>query len=75
MTQFNSGWDPAPDGDFIARLGSNQLADGSFVHVPVIEGAKRDEGTSFSPQGINTTADFVYYLDIESSDFAIGKRL
>lgn len=74
-TEFNSGWKPAPDGDFIARLGSEQLADGSFVHVPVIEGANTDEGTAFSPQGINTTADFVYYLNSEFPALATGTEV
>ncbi|KAE8445564.1 hypothetical protein EG329_013328 [Mollisiaceae sp. DMI_Dod_QoI] len=58
-TKFNSGWNPTIDGDFIVRLGSEQLADGSFVHVPIISGANSDEGTSFSPQGVNSVADFV----------------
>jgi acetylcholinesterase len=74
-TEFNSGWNPAFDGDFIARLGSEQLADGSFVRVPVISGAKTDEGTAFSPQGINNTADFVHYLNSESQVFSEGFKL
>jgi len=65
-TEFNSGWNPAFDGDFVARLGSEQLTDGSFVHVPLISGANTDEGTAFSPLGIDNTADFVYYLNSES---------
>jgi hypothetical protein len=74
-TEFNSGWGPAFDGDFIARLGSEQLADGSFVHIPVISGANTDEGTAFSPLGINETADFVYYLNSESSNLTSGNAL
>jgi acetylcholinesterase len=58
-TEFNSDWNPALDGDFIARLGSEQLADGSFVHVPIISGANSDEGTAFGPVGVNTVDDFI----------------
>ncbi|TIA07895.1 alpha/beta-hydrolase [Aureobasidium pullulans] len=53
-----SNWQPIVDGDFIARWGSQQLAEGAFVHVPIIDGANSDEGTSFSPVGANTTQDF-----------------
>jgi carboxylesterase type B len=66
-TDFRGGWNPALDGDFIARYGSEQLADGSFVHVPVIEGANSDEGVSFSPLGVNSTADIEKYLNTTSS--------
>ncbi|PSK43981.1 hypothetical protein B9Z65_1698 [Elsinoe australis] len=65
-TQFNSGWNPTIDGDFIARRGSEQLADGSFVKVPIIDGANSDEGTAFGPLGINTEADFVSKLNTTS---------
>lgn len=58
-TTFASGWNPTLDGDFIARLGSEQIADGAFVHVPIISGANSDEGTAFSPVGIDTVDDFV----------------
>jgi len=66
-TQFNSEWNPTLDGDFIARYGSEQLADGSFVHVPIISGANSDEGVSFSPMGINSTADIEALLNTTSS--------
>jgi acetylcholinesterase len=64
-TEFNNNWSPALDGDFIARLGSEQFADGSFVHVPIIDGANSDEGQSFSPTGVNTVDDFVALLNSE----------
>ncbi|KAG9531525.1 alpha/beta-hydrolase, partial [Aureobasidium melanogenum] len=67
-TDFSGGWNPALDGDFIARYGSEQLADGSFVHVPIINGANSDEGVSFSPLGINSTADLEMYLNTTSSE-------
>lgn len=49
---------PYIDGDFIADYGSKQLADGRFVKVPILDGANSDEGSAFSPRGINTTEDF-----------------
>jgi len=66
-TDFSGGWNPALDGDFIARYGSEQLADGHFVKVPIIEGANSDEGVSFSPLGINSTADIEKKLNTTSS--------
>ncbi|QIW99505.1 hypothetical protein AMS68_005023 [Peltaster fructicola] len=56
-----SNWNPVVDGDFIQRWGSIQLNQGDFVHVPIIDGANTDEGTSFGPTGINTTAQFAAY--------------
>ncbi|XMA10189.1 hypothetical protein WAI453_002980 [Rhynchosporium graminicola] len=47
-TSFISEWFPIVDGDFTARHGSEQMADGSFVHVPIITGTNSDEGTSFA---------------------------
>ena len=46
---FNDGnrWAPIIDGDFIQGLQSEQLANGKFVHVPIIDGANSDEGTAF----------------------------
>ncbi|KAL2061423.1 hypothetical protein VTL71DRAFT_7696 [Oculimacula yallundae] len=66
-TSFNSGWNPAIDGDFIARYSSDQMADGSFVHVPIISGANSDEGTSFSPTPVNSEAAFTSFLNVTSS--------
>ena len=62
-TEFNSGWNPTLDGDFIARYTSLQLADGDFVHVPIISGANSDEGTAFGPDGVNSTADVEAYIE------------
>jgi len=53
---ITSAFSPAIDGDFLQRYGSVQLAEGDFVKVPIIDGANSDEGTSFSPVGINSTA-------------------
>lgn len=57
-----TGFGPILDGDFIQKRTSLQLEAGEFVHVPIIEGANSDEGTAFSPQGVNTTADFTRFL-------------
>lgn len=54
-----SVWAPMVDGDFIQKATSIQLAEGDFVHVPIISGANSDEGTAFSPQGVNTEQDFL----------------
>lgn len=59
-------WFPYLDGDFAARYGSVQLAEGDFVHVPIISGANSDEGTAFGPYGINTQAEFIQGLESES---------
>ncbi|KAH6889677.1 Alpha/Beta hydrolase protein, partial [Thelonectria olida] len=64
-TALSGSWWPKIDGDFVARHSSEQLADGSFVKVPIIVGANTDEGTSFAPKGINTTAGF--RANLESS--------
>ena len=49
---------PFKDDDIVADYGSKQLADGRFVKVPIINGANSDEGSAFSPKGINNTEDF-----------------
>ncbi|KAK4982812.1 hypothetical protein LTR66_009081 [Elasticomyces elasticus] len=66
-TQFSLGYNPTVDGDFITRYGSLQLADGHFVHVPIISGANSDEATGFGQLDVNTPADFVYYLNTTTS--------
>lgn len=57
------GFGPKIDNDFIARHSSQQLADGSFVQVPIIIGANSDEGTAYAPRSLNTTTDFMGYLN------------
>lgn len=51
-------WLPQIDGDIIQRHSSQQVVDGSFVRVPIILGANSDEGTPFSPLGMNNTQAF-----------------
>lgn len=59
-------WPPALDHDFVADYPTNQIANGNFVHVPIIIGENSDEGSSFGsgqgPNGgpVNTDADFAY---------------
>ena len=52
------GFLPVTDGDFIQDYGSAQLSRGEFVKVPIIVGTNSDEGASFAPYSINTTAQF-----------------
>ncbi|KAF1957353.1 alpha/beta-hydrolase [Byssothecium circinans] len=54
-TAFQRVWWPQIDGDIIKRHSSQQLAEGSFIHVPILIGATTDEGTSFTPPGANST--------------------
>ncbi|ETN45761.1 uncharacterized protein HMPREF1541_09594 [Cyphellophora europaea CBS 101466] len=61
-TSARGVWTPRIDGDLIARHSSEQLADGSFVHVPIMIGATADEGTPYAPRNINSTEDFRQWL-------------
>lgn len=54
---------PVIDGDFIVAPATTQLQRGSFVHVPHIIGCNTDEGASFGPRQINTTDQFLAYLE------------
>lgn len=53
---------PVLDGDFIQKRTSIQMANGEFVHVPIISGANSDEGTAFSPSPVNTTEDLYTFM-------------
>ncbi|EXJ59992.1 triacylglycerol lipase [Cladophialophora yegresii CBS 114405] len=52
-------WGMVVDNDFTIATGTRQLLDGKFVKVPLLHGRNSDEGTSFSPKGINTTEQFL----------------
>jgi len=54
---------PVIDGDFIVDHAVTQLERGCFVHVPYIIGCNSDEGTGFGPKQINTTDQFLAYLE------------
>lgn len=51
------------DGDLVQHSASIQYQQGQFVKVPYLVGANADEGTMFGPHGINTTTDFLNYLN------------
>lgn len=55
-------WVPAIDHDIIQGFTSTQLVTGNFVKVPIISGTNTDEGTAFSPLGIDTETDFINVL-------------
>ena len=61
-TLNTTGFMPSLDGDFIQKRTSIQLAEGDFVHVPIISGANSDEGTAFSPSPVNTTEDLFNFM-------------
>ena len=55
--QTSTTWNPIVDGDFLTAYPSDLMAQGTFVHVPILDGANTDEGVSFSVKGLdNTTA-------------------
>lgn len=60
---YNTSFQATVDGDFIEKDTSIQLADGDFVHVPIISGFNTDEGTLFAPYGINDDAGFLHWLE------------
>lgn len=56
-------YNPYIDGDFIQGPPSAALTAGQFVRVPIITGTNTDEGTSPGPAPVDTTADFVAYIE------------
>ena len=58
QTGISDGWTPQVDNDIIVRQSSDQIRDGAFVRVPMIIGANTDEGSFFTPQGMNDTKAF-----------------
>ena len=65
-----TGWRPVVDGDIDSGYGSQLLAAGNYVHVPIISGANSDEGTLWGPTGINTSDQFYAYLQGEAIESA-----
>lgn len=62
-TSANGAWFPVLDNDFLTTLPSKQLAQGRFVHVPIIVGANTDEGASdVSARDIDTTQDVEAFI-------------
>ncbi|RSM16696.1 hypothetical protein CDV31_004468 [Fusarium ambrosium] len=69
-------YQPLVDGDFIAVSGIKQLKEGAFVKVPFIIGDNTDEGTTFSPFGINTEAELRSFLsELEFSEQDVSTLL
>lgn len=64
-----SGFWPSVDGDFIARPTLDQLSTGNFVKVPYLAGDNSDEGTAFSPFGVNSDSQLFDVL----SQFGLDK--
>ncbi|KAF5858013.1 hypothetical protein ETB97_004978 [Aspergillus alliaceus] len=62
---------PAVDQDLVRGPGSDQLERHEFVKVPILAGTNTDEGTSFGPTGINSTAQFYEYLTDGTSGFSL----
>ncbi|KIW10074.1 hypothetical protein PV08_11034 [Exophiala spinifera] len=71
-SSLSGAFGPRIDGDIIFSHSSLQLSAGRFVHVPIIIGTNSDEGTSFSPTGLNTTQDWLNALNASRipSEFA-----
>lgn len=65
----NSSFGPVYDEDLIQiRSGTQALANGSFVKVPILHGRNHDEGTMFATKGINTDAGFNAMLSASGLD-------
>ena len=56
------GFYPYEDGSLIQGSQYDQLNNGAFIKVPLIDGANTDEGTAFGPRGINNDTAFGAYL-------------
>ncbi|OSS46873.1 hypothetical protein B5807_08857 [Epicoccum nigrum] len=69
------GFAPVTDGDLIQDYGSLQLSRGEFVQVPILIGTNSDEGASFAPYGINTTAQFQASLSASGLPLAVQTAL
>ncbi|KAL6415627.1 Carboxylesterase, type B [Ilyonectria robusta] len=70
-----SGFWPSVDGDFIARPTLNQLSTGNFVKVPYLAGDNSDEGTAFSPFGVNSDSQLFDVLSQFGLDNATVSEL
>lgn len=56
------GFYPYEDGTLIQGSQWDQLNEGKFIKVPLLNGQNTDEGTAFGPRGINNDSDFATYL-------------
>jgi carboxylesterase type B len=55
---FGGVWFPTVDGDIVSGYGRDALAQGNFVHVPILIGTNSDEGTVFYSRGLNWSEQF-----------------
>ncbi|KAL9088194.1 MAG: hypothetical protein Q9165_006321 [Trypethelium subeluteriae] len=63
-SNYSVTWNPLVDGTFLTAYPSQLMANGTFIHVPLLIGANTDEGVSFSVHGLdNDTAIFNSLLD------------
>lgn len=73
---WNRRFYPQPDGDFIEGSTFQQLHDGAFVKVPLINGANSDEGSAFAPYGTyNTDKNLTDYIMGTGPDAATAQTL
>ncbi|KAK4626929.1 Lipase 4 [Fulvia fulva] len=63
------------DGDFIQDYASAQLERGDFVRVPYIIGTNTDEGTGFGGANVNTSSEFLEYVQDLGYDNATAQDL
>ncbi|KAI9695642.1 MAG: hypothetical protein M1820_008489 [Bogoriella megaspora] len=52
-SNYSVTWNPLVDGNFLTAYPSTLMANGTFIHVPLLIGANTDEGVSFSVHGLN----------------------
>ena len=76
---FTSTWVnrffPQPDGDFIQGSTLQQLKDGDFIKVPLLNGANTDEGTAFLPYAFNSDKNFTDYVLSQGPDLKTAETL
>jgi carboxylesterase type B len=59
---------PVLDGDFLQQSATTQLTSGQFIRVPILIGTNTDEGTAFGPRKLNTTSQFLSFLQTYTTD-------
>lgn len=65
-TTSATGWHAVLDGDIVSGYRSQRHNAGNYVHVPIIIGANNDEGTGLGPMGIDTSDQFLEFLQSEA---------
>ncbi|KAL4150163.1 hypothetical protein PRNP1_009569 [Phytophthora ramorum] len=60
----SASFSPVIDGDYIQDTGAALLSNNKFVHVPILHGANHDEGSAFGTWGINSTDEYLEYLEL-----------